>query len=208
MSSKGPSNEELSENRLGVGKASLSERWSPCRALDPSGPALNPSKHRQPKQSISPARQLPAGRFLSFAHTELRAAQLTAGLGQDVELSKHFPTAPIYIGVGSEVPLSFINRVADGLMKRVLLRSTAPLFSSSSTSSTSSFAHSCRLAAPEFASLSAKPFSISSIFKMSNLQVDLTAPNGRKITLPTGLFINNEFVKATGGQTITSISPT
>jgi len=43
---------------------------------------------------------------------------------------------------------------------------------------------------------------------MADLKVDLTAPNGKKITLPTGLFINNEFVKATGGQTITSISPT
>jgi len=42
---------------------------------------------------------------------------------------------------------------------------------------------------------------------MSDLKVDLTAPNGKKITLPTGLFINNEFVKATGGQKITSISP-
>jgi aldehyde dehydrogenase (NAD+) len=44
--------------------------------------------------------------------------------------------------------------------------------------------------------------------KMSDLKVDLTAPNGRKITLPTGLYINGEFVKATGGQTITSINPT
>jgi aldehyde dehydrogenase (NAD+) len=43
---------------------------------------------------------------------------------------------------------------------------------------------------------------------MADLKVDLTAPNGRKITLPTGLFIANEFVKATGGQTITSINPT
>ena len=43
---------------------------------------------------------------------------------------------------------------------------------------------------------------------MDAAKVDLTAPNGRKITLPTGLFIANEFVKATGGQTITSINPT
>ncbi|KIX00501.1 uncharacterized protein Z518_10641 [Rhinocladiella mackenziei CBS 650.93] len=43
---------------------------------------------------------------------------------------------------------------------------------------------------------------------MADLKVDLTAPNGRKITLPTGLFINNEFVKATSGQKITSINPT
>ncbi|PHH68148.1 hypothetical protein CDD82_802 [Ophiocordyceps australis] len=37
--------------------------------------------------------------------------------------------------------------------------------------------------------------------------VELKAPNGVHITLPTGLFINNEFVKAHGGKTITSISP-
>ncbi|KAK8118778.1 aldehyde dehydrogenase [Apiospora kogelbergensis] len=43
---------------------------------------------------------------------------------------------------------------------------------------------------------------------MADLKVDLTAPNGRKITLPTGLFINNEFVKATSGEKITSINPT
>lgn len=43
---------------------------------------------------------------------------------------------------------------------------------------------------------------------MADLKVDLTAPNGKKISLPTGLFINNEFVKATGGQTVTSINPT
>lgn len=43
---------------------------------------------------------------------------------------------------------------------------------------------------------------------MSDLSVDLTAPNGRKITLPTGLFINNEFVKSKSGDKITSINPT
>lgn len=37
--------------------------------------------------------------------------------------------------------------------------------------------------------------------------VDLVAPNGRKYTQPTGLFINNEFVAAQSGQTITSIDP-
>ncbi|KAH7238023.1 aldehyde dehydrogenase [Fusarium solani] len=40
------------------------------------------------------------------------------------------------------------------------------------------------------------------------LQVDLQAPNGRNITLPTGLFINNEFVASSSGLKITSISPT
>ncbi|KAH0847949.1 hypothetical protein AYO21_11821 [Fonsecaea monophora] len=42
---------------------------------------------------------------------------------------------------------------------------------------------------------------------MADLKVELTAPNGRKITLPTGLFINNEFVKASSGEKITSINP-
>lgn len=47
-----------------------------------------------------------------------------------------------------------------------------------------------------------------SSFKMSDLSIDLTAPNGTKFTLPTGLFINNEFVKSSSGQLITSINPT
>lgn len=42
---------------------------------------------------------------------------------------------------------------------------------------------------------------------MSDLKVELTAPNGRKITLPTGLFINNEFVKSTSSEKVTSINP-
>jgi aldehyde dehydrogenase (NAD+) len=41
---------------------------------------------------------------------------------------------------------------------------------------------------------------------MTTLQVDLTAPNGLKISLPTGLFINNEFV-AGSAEKITSINP-
>ena len=43
---------------------------------------------------------------------------------------------------------------------------------------------------------------------MSDLAVELTAPNGRKYTQPTGLFINNEWVKAKSGEKITSINPT
>lgn len=42
---------------------------------------------------------------------------------------------------------------------------------------------------------------------MSDLFVELTAPNGRKYTQPRGLFINNEFVKSKSGETITSINP-
>jgi aldehyde dehydrogenase (NAD(P)+) len=41
----------------------------------------------------------------------------------------------------------------------------------------------------------------------SRMEVELTAPNGKKWTQPLGLFINNEFVKSSNGQTITSINP-
>lgn len=43
---------------------------------------------------------------------------------------------------------------------------------------------------------------------MSDLTVELTAPNGTKYTQPTGLFINNEFVASSKGNKITSINPT
>ncbi|KAK8173859.1 aldehyde dehydrogenase [Phyllosticta citrichinensis] len=43
---------------------------------------------------------------------------------------------------------------------------------------------------------------------MSDLSVEVTAPNGVKYTQPTGLFINNEFVKSVSGEKITSINPT
>ena len=43
---------------------------------------------------------------------------------------------------------------------------------------------------------------------MSDLTVELTAPNGRKYTQPTGLFINNEWVKSSDGKKIVSINPT
>ncbi|KAI9843943.1 MAG: mitochondrial aldehyde dehydrogenase [Sclerophora amabilis] len=43
---------------------------------------------------------------------------------------------------------------------------------------------------------------------MSDLDIELTAPNGKKYTQPTGLFINNEFVKSKSGEKITSINPT
>ncbi|KAK1707498.1 aldehyde dehydrogenase [Colletotrichum lupini] len=42
---------------------------------------------------------------------------------------------------------------------------------------------------------------------MSAATLSLTAPNGTKISLPTGLFINNEFVKASSGSKITAINP-
>ena len=43
---------------------------------------------------------------------------------------------------------------------------------------------------------------------MSDLSIELTAPNGRKYTQPTGLFINNKWVKSSNGQKLTSINPT
>lgn len=49
-------------------------------------------------------------------------------------------------------------------------------------------------------------FRVSTTTNMS-LHADLIAPNGRQIKLPTGLFINNEFVAATGGRKISSINP-
>ncbi|KAF2179685.1 aldehyde dehydrogenase [Zopfia rhizophila CBS 207.26] len=42
---------------------------------------------------------------------------------------------------------------------------------------------------------------------MANLSVTLKAPNGVQYTQPTGLFINNEFVASSKGQTIESIDP-
>lgn len=40
-----------------------------------------------------------------------------------------------------------------------------------------------------------------------DLFVDIVTPNGRSYKQPIGLFINNEIVPATGGQTITSLDP-
>ncbi|KAK0623413.1 aldehyde dehydrogenase domain-containing protein [Immersiella caudata] len=42
----------------------------------------------------------------------------------------------------------------------------------------------------------------------ARMEVELTAPNGRKWMQPLGLFINNEFMKGGSGQTIASINPT
>ena len=43
---------------------------------------------------------------------------------------------------------------------------------------------------------------------MSDLEVELTAPNGLKYKQPLGIFINNEFVKPKKGEKITTINPT
>lgn len=39
------------------------------------------------------------------------------------------------------------------------------------------------------------------------LQIDITLPDGHKYSQPTGLFINNEFVKSISGETLESINP-
>jgi hypothetical protein len=40
------------------------------------------------------------------------------------------------------------------------------------------------------------------------MEVELTAPNGKKWTQPIGLFINNEFVKSSNAERIRTINPT
>lgn len=37
--------------------------------------------------------------------------------------------------------------------------------------------------------------------------MEVVTPNGHRYTQPTGLFINNEFVPASSGQTIISLDP-
>ena len=43
---------------------------------------------------------------------------------------------------------------------------------------------------------------------VTDLEVELKAPNGRKFTQPIGLFINNEWVKSSNGQKLTTVNPT
>lgn len=42
---------------------------------------------------------------------------------------------------------------------------------------------------------------------MQDTTISLTAPNGVKITLPTGLFINNDYHESSSGSKITAINP-
>lgn len=42
---------------------------------------------------------------------------------------------------------------------------------------------------------------------MADLQLSLTAPNGRQYSQPIGLFINNQFVAAKSGDKFATISP-
>jgi aldehyde dehydrogenase (NAD+) len=47
----------------------------------------------------------------------------------------------------------------------------------------------------------------STPFVMSDISVQLTAPNGRSYTQPIGLFINNEFVAAKSGEKFATVNP-
>lgn len=47
-----------------------------------------------------------------------------------------------------------------------------------------------------------------SVRRMSELAIELAAPNGTKYSQPTGLFINNEWAASSKGNKITSINPT
>lgn len=58
---------------------------------------------------------------------------------------------------------------------------------------------------PRASFTSARRFHSSAV--MSNVSVQLTAPNGRSYTQPIGLFINNEFVASKSGQKFASINP-
>lgn len=42
---------------------------------------------------------------------------------------------------------------------------------------------------------------------MSDISVQLTAPNGRSYIQPIGLFINNEFVAAKSGEKFATVNP-
>lgn len=57
-----------------------------------------------------------------------------------------------------------------------------------------------------FPSSTFRPYHRSTVTMTGKLEIELTAPNGKKWVQPTGLFINNEFVPGNGG-TITSIDP-
>lgn len=56
-----------------------------------------------------------------------------------------------------------------------------------------------------FRNFSSTPRARQNNYKM---EVELTAPNGKKWAQPLGLFINNEFVESSNGQKIASINPT
>jgi aldehyde dehydrogenase (NAD+) len=55
-------------------------------------------------------------------------------------------------------------------------------------------------------SIPRRPFHTSP-FVMSDISVQLTAPNGRSYTQPIGLFINNEFVAAKSGEKFATVNP-
>ena len=57
-----------------------------------------------------------------------------------------------------------------------------------------------------------RPFSVSARLSFNRshqlrMEVELTAPNGKKWSQPLGLFINNEFVKSSNEQKLASVNP-
>lgn len=42
---------------------------------------------------------------------------------------------------------------------------------------------------------------------LNKMDIELSAPNGKKWTQPLGLFVNNEFIKSSNDQKLASINP-
>jgi hypothetical protein len=61
--------------------------------------------------------------------------------------------------------------------------------------------------ASSFSGLTPRRTFHSTPFIMSDISVQLTAPNGRSYTQPIGLFINNEFVAAKSGEKFATVNP-
>ncbi|KIW07282.1 uncharacterized protein PV09_02136 [Verruconis gallopava] len=80
-------------------------------------------------------------------------------------------------------------------------------FSSFKSAPLQTVARDCKVSQPRrYLRIPRRTFSSHSV-KMSDLAVELTAPNGKKYMQPIGLFINNEWVKSSDGGMITSINP-
>lgn len=90
------------------------------------------------------------------------------------------------------------------------LRSAAPvLFNSTATRAWTPQIKLRSLSYPFSSTLSASPSAALSSYTtpMSTMEVQLTAPNGKKWSQPLGLLINGEFVKSSNEQKIASINP-
>lgn len=70
---------------------------------------------------------------------------------------------------------------------------------------TYSYSYSYSYSSTAYRPISTRLFHSSRI--MADLQLSLTAPNGRQYSQPIGLFINNKFVAAKSGDKFATISP-